>query len=121
MLGLSRRRRLSLAGETLVNPLPTVSAFSRVYVVARSCFIPRVSKKKSVDEGPYPIQEPARYYFTDRLRRTCTIASYDNNFSFPSSVKRVTLDLLHQTSMRKYELLEFKVSLKKNLIFHEHL
>lgn len=46
MLDLSRHRRLSLTGETLVNPLSTVSAFSRVYVVARPRFIPRAPKKR---------------------------------------------------------------------------
>lgn len=56
-LGLSRHRRFSLTGETLVNPLLTVSTFSRVYVVARPRFIPRTPKKRereSVDEGTVP-------------------------------------------------------------------
>jgi len=56
MLGLSRHRRLSLTGETLVNPLSTVLAFPRVYVVTRPRFISRVSKKRErIDEGSYDI------------------------------------------------------------------
>lgn len=53
---------------------------------------------ENVDEGPYPIREPARYYFTGHLRRTCAMASYNDNFLFESS--NVTLDLLHQTSRK---------------------
>ena len=56
MLGLSRHRRFSLTGETLVNPLSTVLAFPHVYVVTRPRFIPRAPKKRGrIDEGPYDI------------------------------------------------------------------
>jgi len=101
MLGLSRHRRLSLTGETLVNPLPTVSAFSRIYVVARSCFIPRAPKKRKRRWRTVPDTRTGTILFY-RPFASHVYDSFLRRQFFLWAVKRVTLDLLHQTSRKDW-------------------
>lgn len=146
MLDLSRHRRLSLTGETLVNPLSTVSAFSRVYVVARPHFIPRAPKKRErrwgtvldTRTGTILFYKPFASHVCDSLlrqqfslwavkRNAPPIASnITKRLDWQELLSPASVTVSKPWNMRvcrctSAKLLEFEMPSKENLVFYKHI